>query len=79
MEPMLLAEVTQWLVLNPKDKRIQEDGKLKERTMGLHDVVEHSSSSEMKFNLVYIPAVIYQLHELAPTHLTSLALASSRC
>ena len=22
-----LAEVTQWLVLNPKDKRIQEDGK----------------------------------------------------
>lgn len=27
MEPMLSTELTQWLVLNPKDKRIQEDGK----------------------------------------------------
>ena len=44
--------------------------------MRLHDGVEYSLSSEMKFNLVYIP-VIYQLHQLALTHLTSLALASS--
>ena len=46
--------------------------------MRLHDGLEHSLSSEMKFNLVYIPVVMYQLHQLAPTHLTSLALASSR-
>lgn len=48
MDPRLLAKVAQWLVLNPRDERIQEEDTLGERTVRQYAVVVQTLSSEIK-------------------------------
>lgn len=59
MDLRLLAKVAQWLVLNPKAKRIQEEERFGGEKMKQHDGLVQTLSSEIKFDLVYIPFLLF--------------------
>lgn len=59
MDLRLLAKVAQWLVLNPKIRESRKKRGLGERTMKQHDGLVQTLSSEIKFNLVYIPFLLF--------------------